>query len=217
MIACPPFSLPLSWVVKLSPPPLPLSLSLFKGLVTGTNGFGEIRVQFHTITDSHDQYEGPLEDLKETLLMMGQPSTRLFGTDNPNGDKAFFQNALPSLLVSERAFNAATTTTPTDAAATTTTGAPPDEVLPIDMATVRLHSGQDAINTACLGFRDIALAVSPNPVVGLDAEWDTVRNGRGDIIRKKGRVALIILSVQVSSGQCKTILLRTHNKPTLPK
>jgi hypothetical protein len=39
------------------------SLSLFKGLVAATNGFGEIRVQFHTITDSHDQYERPLEDI----------------------------------------------------------------------------------------------------------------------------------------------------------
>lgn len=95
-------------------------------------------------------------------------------------------------------------------------GVPTDSLLPVDMATVHLHHKQESINAAVLGFRDQLLALSPNPVVSMDAEWDTVRNGRGDIIGKKGRVALVILSARVAPATYKTLLLRTHDKATLP-
>ena len=206
-------------------------------------------MQFHTVTDSHDQYEQPLADMVETLRLMGQPYPRLFGTDNPYGDRDFFLRALPSLQAAQHAFNGTTAAVPapgdavaaavnTDATSTTTdtttiattTGAtttattnaittdhpPSDSVLDVDMATTHLYSNQEEINTACLGFRDELLALSSKPVVGMDAEWDTVRNGRGDVVGKKGRVALVILSAQVAPATYKTLLLRTHNKATLP-
>jgi hypothetical protein len=175
----------------------------------------------------------------ETLRLMGQPYPRLFGTDNPFGDKEFFLRALPSLLEAERVFNgadapidaatataadAATATAATTAATATTTDAtpdatelhPPGSVLPVDMGNTHLHSKQDDINAACLGFRDELLALSPKPIVALDAEWDTLRNGRGEIVGKKGRVALVILSARVAPESYKTLLLRTHNRATLP-
>ena len=226
-------------------------------------------MQFHTITDSHDQYEQPLEDLTETLRLMGQPYPMLLGTDNPAGDKDFFLRALPSLLKAQQAFNgetpedaaptdaAPTDTAPTDAAPTdaattdaaqtwsattdpattdsaTTDAATTDvtmtdaaqavtatalgtgQVLPIDIACVKLCSKHLEIEAAVLSFRDELLGLSPEPVVGFDAEWDTVRNGRGDIIGKKGRVALIILSALVAPSKYKTLLLRTYDKATLP-
>ena len=84
------------------------------------------------------------------------------------------------------------------------------------MGNTHLHSKQDDINAACLGFRDTLLALSPKPIVALDAEWDTLRNGRGEIVGKKGRVALVILSARVAPESYKTLLLRTHNRATLP-
>jgi NRPS condensation-like uncharacterized protein len=41
---------------------------VFKGLVTAMNEFGEIRIQFHVYTDSHEQMTAALEAFKRTHL-----------------------------------------------------------------------------------------------------------------------------------------------------
>ena len=42
-------------------------VSIFKGLVTATNNYGEIRVQFHVVTDGQDQTESAIKEMRETL------------------------------------------------------------------------------------------------------------------------------------------------------
>jgi hypothetical protein len=69
---------------------------IYKAL-TGTNDVGEIRVQFHVVTDGHDQFEAPIEALLATLDAYGQEHPELFTTDNPKKDVSFFVNAIPSL------------------------------------------------------------------------------------------------------------------------
>ena len=72
---------------------------IFKALITGTNERGEIRVQFHVVTDGHDQFVGPIAKLLETLRAYGHKLPSLFITDNPAHDNAFFKHEIPSLQV----------------------------------------------------------------------------------------------------------------------
>ncbi len=50
---------------------------VFKGLVTD-NEFGEVRVQFHVYTDSHEQMKSALEAFRGTATSLGLPDVRLF-------------------------------------------------------------------------------------------------------------------------------------------
>ena len=65
--------------------------SIFKALVTGTNTLGEVRVQFHVVSDSHEQMRSQLQALLETLTAYGQQHPRRLATDKPWEDKGFFQ------------------------------------------------------------------------------------------------------------------------------
>ena len=46
--------------------------AVFKALVTATNEFGEIRIQFHVVTDGHDQMEDQIKKFLHTLQEFGQ-------------------------------------------------------------------------------------------------------------------------------------------------
>ena len=70
---------------------------IFKGLVTGTNTLGAVSVQFHVVSDSHDQMRGQLRALCDTLAEYGMPGPRRLATDKPAEDNGFFKTVLPSL------------------------------------------------------------------------------------------------------------------------
>ena len=70
---------------------------VFKGLATGTNSFGEVRMQFHVVTDSHDQMSSTLSAYKETCTSCGKSSPNLVVTKNPYRDKNFFNIMFPNL------------------------------------------------------------------------------------------------------------------------
>jgi hypothetical protein len=79
--------------------------ALYKALVTGTNEFGEIRVQLHVVTDGHDQMRDSIEKFKETVKAYGQEELQLFFTDDVAKDKSFFQELFPSLVANEKEWN----------------------------------------------------------------------------------------------------------------
>jgi hypothetical protein len=70
---------------------------VFKGLITATNHVGEIRKQFHVVTDGHDQIEHPIKDMLTTMEAYGHPMPQLLTTDKPFEDKAFYYSIIPSL------------------------------------------------------------------------------------------------------------------------
>ena len=74
---------------------------LFKGLITCTNEFNEIRFQFQCPTDGHDQYVQPLLAYKETLRAYGQTGPRFCFVDNTVRDKNFLLCQLDTLKASE--------------------------------------------------------------------------------------------------------------------
>ena len=70
---------------------------IFRGLVTGTNELGEIRVQFHVVSDSHEQMESQLRALTATLQAYGKPLTRMVFGDKPAEENLFFLRMLPGV------------------------------------------------------------------------------------------------------------------------
>ena len=62
---------------------------IFECLVTSTNKTGEVRSQFHAVTDSHDQMGSEMEACMNTSEAHGHS----LPTDNPQRDKSFFCNA----------------------------------------------------------------------------------------------------------------------------
>ena len=64
--------------------------SLYKALITATNEFGEIRIQFMTVSDGHDQMVVPLREFKRTQNLYGLPLPTHFSTDNVTNDRPFF-------------------------------------------------------------------------------------------------------------------------------
>ena len=71
--------------------------SIFRALITATNHVGEIRFQFHVVTDRHDQMTSQIETLLEMLHAYGHKMPELLTTDKPAEDKAFFQTTIPLL------------------------------------------------------------------------------------------------------------------------
>ena len=67
--------------------------------------FGEIRLQFHVVTDGHDQMRAPIKAFLATMNTYGQPDVDLLTTDNPYFDKSFFHEVIPSLKNAELRFN----------------------------------------------------------------------------------------------------------------
>jgi len=55
---------------------------VFKGLVTATNEYGEIRMQFYVVTDGHDQMESAVQAFLATTSAYGQRPLDLVFTDN---------------------------------------------------------------------------------------------------------------------------------------
>ena len=73
--------------------------SVFKGLATGTNSFGEVRRQIHVVNDSHEQMSSVLSACKETFTSYGQFLSSLVFTGNPYRDKNFFNKMFHNLQI----------------------------------------------------------------------------------------------------------------------
>mmetsp|Transcript_13267 Transcript_13267/g.33624 ORF Transcript_13267/g.33624 Transcript_13267/m.33624 type:complete len:97 (-) Transcript_13267:146-436(-) len=68
---------------------------IFKALITATNELGEIRFQFHVVTDGHEQMVASIAVSRVTQNAYGQPPVELLFTDKPTEDKAFFEEQIP--------------------------------------------------------------------------------------------------------------------------
>jgi hypothetical protein len=57
-----------------------------EGCVTAANELGEIRIQFHTVTDGHGQFDAPLEAFLDKETKHGRKLPEHVATDNPEAD-----------------------------------------------------------------------------------------------------------------------------------
>ena len=152
--------------------------SVFKGLVTGLNEVGEVRMQFHVYSDSHEQMTAALEAFKGTACSLGLPPVRLFYTDNPAGDKQYFMRMLPSLRAQQDEFNALTTQSET-AGHTVSPAIRNDKSQPpylfANISSVRVASTKTQIEHFIMALKEDMTGDK----IGLDAEWNFHRNANG--------------------------------------
>jgi hypothetical protein len=74
---------------------------VFRALVTGTNELGEVRIQFHVVTDGHDQMCNALKSFLNSVDAYGQIPPELVFTDKPSDDKTFFLENIPSIAITQ--------------------------------------------------------------------------------------------------------------------
>ena len=215
---------------------------LFKALVTVTNEFGAIRLQFHTVTDGHDQMNQAVSAFVNTAREYGQVLPEVAATDNPSRDRKWLYDLIPSLRCTQQRLDALSS--PADAVPynmtpnkepTTVTGdgqasatahdlgerrQPPQALIPVvftDMQRVRVASSVEDINMTVLAVRQIVAskAVSER-IISLDAEWDTRTNRSGQVVASF-KTAVIQLGYRDSEGRMSALLAQVFRHQKLPQ
>lgn len=180
---------------------------IFKGLVTATNEFGEIRMQFHVVSDSHEQMEAAFESFLKTTDEYGYPSLNLVSTDNPSKDKAFLLKKFPSLREHQERMDMFVTR-PTQSAVST-----PIPLMPYNRSNVKVLSKSAEMNRYMTAMRNIIKDTTN--AVAVDAEWKVDLTSRGTV-KKSHKVSLIQFCFLDSNGVYKIALVRTHKLKRLP-
>ena len=97
---------------------------LFKSLVTVTNEFGAIRLQFHTVTDGHNQMNQAVSAFVSSAHEYGQSLPEVAATDNPSRNQQWLYDLIPSLKHTQQRLDDLTNTScnlPAAVVATSTT------------------------------------------------------------------------------------------------
>lgn len=158
--------------------------AVYHALVTGTNEFGEIRIQFHVVTDSHDQLLEAIKQMEATLKEYGHGPITLVFTDKPAEDKQFFLERIPSVQQSQDRFDLLAPP-PAPAAGTCFLEESRYEVL----------ESVQVINSKVSAMRSLMEPLSDEMrVVGLDAEWDTPKDANGFFVGVPSKVQVIQLA-----------------------
>ena len=184
---------------------------IFKGLVTATNEVGEIRVQFHVVTDGFDQFDGPVETFHETLVAYGHTLTTLLGTDNPSRDASYFLSKLPGLRARQAELDGSGSVGGEH-------GGKPVYFTIDDPSRVAVVTTVTEINSKVGAIRESMLSLPEAlRVISLDAEWDVNFNPAGHVIGSE-RVALVQLGYRLRAGDTsRALLIRMQDKKKLPE
>ena len=170
-----------------------------------------MRLQFHVVTDGHDQMEAPLRALVDTLNALNQPQPELVCTDNVNGDKEFFLRMLPSLRAMQALLDGAIPPPlPQPIGSLALARATPAQIGTVVKGTAR-------INTAVTALRGVLDALPrAQQVVSLDAEWDVTVGMHGMPV-SSGKVALLQVGYNLQDGAgIKAMLLHVTGLAKLP-
>lgn len=176
--------------------------SVFRGLVTGLNQYGEVRIQFHIYTDSHEQMLAALEEFEKTRMALGFKGVSHVISDNPKKDKALFMNAMPSVKAQQVKYDSQ------QPSGTTTTGKAcynPDHLL------IRVASNQTDINRVIDAMREDI----NGDTIGLDAEWNRMLDSRG-FQTGRGRIQWIQIAYRNKDDNIRVLLLWVGDLKSLP-
>jgi hypothetical protein len=183
---------------------------VFKGLVTATNEIGEIRIQFHIVTDGHEQMVHAIRSFHETIVAYGQPHTKLVFSDKPAEDFAFFCNGLPGVMAFQRELDSMQTNAVSVECAEPVARC---ALNPQDVPFLRNSTDINIKMSALLDhLKDLPIA---RRVVALDCEW---QYGSKLQYPPKGRdkIALIQLAYETDPGNINVLLIQCRHLPTLP-
>ena len=178
--------------------------SVFKGLVTATNEVGEIRIQFHVVTDGHDQMLDSIQKFLQTVTEYNQAAPKILTTDNVPGDKPFLLSSFPSLQAQQDAFD--------NGIQQPHTATDPECVL--DASRYALCTSVAEMNSKVQAARDVVNGLPKGQrVMSVDCEWDVHRHERTGMVMGSGMVAIIQLSYRlVADGDVHALVLQVHGK-----
>lgn len=188
---------------------------IFKGLVTAMNEFGEIRIQFHVYTDSHEQMQAALEAFMRTTEALGQPPMKYFWTDNPTGDRRYFLECIPSLKASQDALDAMCNDESQDGPTTTSNASN----LPVyDYSSIDVHEVTTTMKEECnQKIRAMLQDMKENiKTIGLDAEWNVERNSTFGMQSGSSKVKLIQMAYRDNDNKIQVLIVRTGKWASLP-
>lgn len=190
---------------------------LYKGLVTMLNGIGEVRGQFHVVTDAQDQFDGALTAFKNTLNEYGLSPPTLFSTDNPFSDRRYFPKMLPSLQASQEKFNAmvnASNGNGDDDDMEVDQDAPIGLIpYPFQRDVVTIASTDTEMNEAIDALRE---NIGPAKVVGFDTETKVELNERRMPTGIRSRTGLFQLAYRDKSNNLRVLFLRMCKLGAIP-
>eukprot|EP00956_Cyclotella_meneghiniana_P022745 scaffold43394_cov22-Cyclotella_meneghiniana.AAC.1 len=177
--------------------------AMFHGLGTGTNEIGEVRVQHHVVSESHDQLRGPLEAFKQTAREYGLPQPSLVHTDDPSRDCNFFIEIFESLQNEKKRMNS-------ELPQIVANEYPYDPTTPY----LKIVSTAVDISLAVSSMREI---MNEEKGMALDSEHKVVFNGRG-MKTHESKIGLIQFAYynKNESDRIQYLFIRTHNMSKLP-
>jgi hypothetical protein len=141
------------------------------------NEVGEVHMQFHVYSDSHEQMTAALEAFQGTTCSLGLLPVRLFYTDNPAGDKQYFMHMLPSLHAQQDEFDALLSQSETGHTVFVDVGS--NKSLPLypfaNISSIRVASTEPEIKHLIMALKEDTTCDK----IGLDAEWNVTKNSIG--------------------------------------
>ncbi|KAH9475789.1 Werner syndrome ATP-dependent helicase-like protein [Psilocybe cubensis] len=158
---------------------------IFTGLLTVTNERGEIRSCSLVATKSHSQYQLALKQMLHSLKMYGHSEPKLAFTDNVASDKAFLEDAWPSLRESVVPVEKYPDLEPL--------------AVPTPPIAIFVKSTASAIDAAMASILDDLDPSHPDKkiVIGFDSEWNVEVSSNGHILHR-GQTAIIQIAYKSS-------------------
>jgi hypothetical protein len=183
---------------------------VFKALVSATNEIGEIRIQFHIVTDGHEQMVHAIREFHKTTVAYGQCHTKIVFSDKPAEDFAFFCNGLPGVMAFQKQLDAMQKEAPSVECAE------PVARCQVNLENVQLVSSITDINIKMSALLDHLKDQPINErIVALDTEYEY---GSKLVFPPKGKdkVALIQLAYETRPGKINAILIQCRHLRELP-
>ena len=177
--------------------------NVFKALITAVNEYGEIRIQFHVVTDAHEQMSNALSAFEDTVQKLGHAPLQLLCTDKPTEDGKYFCQNIPSLRTSS--FNHKLHNTSTVVIGQNTYA--------IEEQYIDYLTNIQDINTKTLALRQSL--PETDRVLSLDAEWDTTKNASGMISNSGHKVSVIQIGYRMN-GITRVLVIKTASMTSLP-
>ncbi|KAL7491648.1 hypothetical protein ACHAWT_002097 [Skeletonema menzelii] len=138
---------------------------IFSGLVTALNGRGEIRVQYHVCTESHEQMISALQAFERTRISLGLPGCKHIFLDNPYKDRSLFLTHLPSVREQQEKYNKSTQQTEASIPS-----------YPFEKLDVHKATSAPEINAKVMAMKDV---IGSNKILGFDTEWNRLCRSYG--------------------------------------
>ena len=173
--------------------------------MTGVNEVGEVRVQHHVVSDSHDQMKASFEAFIETTNQYGLPQPNLIFTDNPSRDDGFVTKTFQSVREEKDRLNA---DVPQRNAQSKMAMYPYNGDSPV----IKTVDTAQQINLAVSAIKEI---IDNAKGLALDCEWKIEFLGNG--MKKEWKISLIQLAYYNTVDNTKQyLLIRPHKMSTLP-